>query len=123
MEASNKLLQLLRALLLQLPSLLTLLVCIVFAVVRWKRHPKVSSTLLISLTLLFIHGIAFSVVYTWVPSWFITPANYDPLVTRNVYLVLGLIANTTAAAAFAMLLAAIFMQRKPAPINSENRLV
>ena len=123
MEVSNKLLDLLRALVLQLPSLLTLLVCIVVTIVRWKRHPKVSATLLISLTFLFIHGIAFSVVYTWVPSWFIAPANYDPLVTRNVYLVLGLIANTTAAVGFAMLLAAIFMQRKPAPIGSENRLV
>lgn len=117
MEASNKLLDLLRALVLQLPSLLTLLVCMVFTIVRWKRHPKVSPTLLLSLAFLFIHGIAFAVVYTWVPSLFITSGENDAVVARNVYLVLGLIANTTAAFGLAVLLAAIFMRRKPAPIG------
>lgn len=114
MEASNKLLNLLKAILEQAPSLLTLLGCIVFAITRWKRHPKVSLVLVISLGLLFFHGIVFSAVYNWVPGWFLQAGPYDPAAFRRVYLVLGLISNTSAAVIFALLLAAIFIQRRPA---------
>ena len=112
MEAANKLLDLLKALVEQLPSLLSLIACMIFAVIRWKRHPKVSLLVLISLGLLFVHGIAFSIIYNWVPGWFIKPGTYDPAVMRNVYMVLGLIFNTTAAVIFALLLGGIFMQRR-----------
>ncbi len=113
MDTSQKLLDLLKALAEQLPSLLTLLACMVFAASRWKRHPKVSLMALISLALLFLHGIAFAIIYNWVPDLFIRRGVYtdiQPVIDR-VYLVLGLFYNTALAVAFALLLVSIFMQR------------
>jgi hypothetical protein len=107
--------QMLKELLEQVPSLLTMLVCMVFAIVRWKRHPRVSLVVLISLGLLFFEVLIFLPVFNWVPEWFISSANSEnrEAVIRNVYLVLGLISNGIAAVAFALLLMGIFMQRKP----------
>ncbi len=115
MDTSQKLLDLLKALAEQLPSLLTLLACMVFAASRWKRHPKVSLMALISLALLFLHGIAFAIIYNWVPDLFIRRGVYtdiQPVIDR-VYLVLGLFYNTALAVAFALLLVSVFMQRSP----------
>ena len=115
MGASTKLLDLLKDLLEQLPSLLTLLVCMVVAIVRWKKHSKVSLVVLLSLGFLFFHMLVFAVVYNWVPDWFIASATGADRasVIRNVYLVLGLITNTSLAAGLALLLVAIFMRREP----------
>ena len=110
MDATHKLFDLLKAIVQQLPSLFTLIACMIFAIARWKRSPKVALLVLISLALLFIHGIAFSIIYNWVPGLFIKPV-YDATTMRSVYLVLGLISNGIAAVIFAILLGAIFMQR------------
>ena len=101
----------------QLPSLLTMLGCMVFAFMRWKRHPKVSLVVIAGLGLLFLHVIVFMFVYDLVPPLFFKTDNYENTVTlrRNVYLVLGLISNTTAVVCYGLLLAGIFMQRKRAP--------
>lgn len=112
MDATHKLLDLLKAIVQQLPSLLTLIACMIFAITRWKRSPKVSLLVLTSLALLFVHGIAFAIIYNWVPGWFMKPV-YEATTMRKVYLVLGLISNGSAAVIFAILLGAIFMQRKP----------
>jgi hypothetical protein len=113
MEASNKIFELLKDLLEQLPSFLTIIACLVFAIVRWKRSPTVSQVVLIGLVLLFLHLIVFSIVYTWVPDLFIRAAVAadQPALTRNVYLVLGLITNVSFGLALAVLLTAIFIQR------------
>lgn len=101
----------------QLPSLLTMLGCLVFALLRWKRHPKVSLMVVLGLGLLFLHVIVFLFVYDLVPPLFIRPENYltNATIRRNVFLVLGLISNTVAAVAYGVLLAAVFMQRTRAP--------
>jgi hypothetical protein len=113
MEASNKILELLKGLMEQVPSLLTILGCMVFAIVRWRRHSKVSLLVLIGLGLLFVHSFVFAVVYTWIPDLFIRSADYlnQTSVIRNVYLVLGLISNSSFGVAFAVLLMAIFIHR------------
>ena len=87
----------------------------IFAIAYWKRHPRVSLVVLIALALMFVHVFAFALIYLWVPDWFIKSAGPDNLesVTRNLYLVLGLLSNTVVAVAMALLLAGIFMQRKP----------
>jgi predicted cobalt transporter CbtA len=117
MESSSKLIQYFWALVEQLPSLLTLVGCIIFAITRWKRHPKVSLIVVAGLGLLILHALAFLIIYDVVPPLFINSAdsyqNTEPI-RRTVYLVIGLISNCIAAVAFALLLAGIFMQRKPA---------
>ena len=113
MGETTKLFDLLKDLLEQLPSLFTLLVCMVVAVARWKRHPKVSLVLLLGLGYLILHLLVSAVIYNWVPDWFIQAASEANRATaiRNVYLVLGLVTNASLAIGLSVLLTAIFMQR------------
>jgi heme/copper-type cytochrome/quinol oxidase subunit 4 len=113
MEAGNKLLELLKDLAEQLPSLLTILACMVFAIARWQRTRKVSQVVLTGLVLLFLHLIVFSIVYNWVPDLFIGSASYPSQAStiRIMYLILGLITNSSLGVALAVLLTAIFIQR------------
>jgi len=99
----------------QLPSLLALVACIIFAITRWKRHGRVAMVVAVGLGLLLLHAIVFTCVYTFVPRYFIDYSrDYKEIETtiRNVYLVIGLISNTVAAVAFAVVLTGIFMHRK-----------
>ena len=119
--ASHKLIQYFWSLVEQLPSLLTLVGCIVFALMRWKRHPKVSLLLVAGLGLLLVHAFVFMLIYDLVPPLFIKPDNYanTESIRRTLYLLLGLIANTSIAVSFALLLAAVFTQRNSsAPAGS-----
>lgn len=100
----------------QLPSLLTLVACLIFAITRWKRHGKVAMVVTVGLALLLVHAIVFTCVYNFVPRYFIDYSrDYREIETtiRNVYLVLGWISNTAAVVAFAVLLTGIFLRRKP----------
>jgi len=116
MGISDRLFYLFANFLQQLPSMVALVGCIIFAITRWKRYPKVAMVVTIGLGLLLLHSITFLLVYNFVPSWIIDYSRdyrevQDSI--RNVYLVLGWISNTAAALAFAVLLAGIFMRRKP----------
>ena len=97
MDSSTKFYELIRDLLPQLPSMVVIVVCMIVAVVRWRRHPRPSLIVLLSLTWLLLHGLVNSVMYTWVPDWIIrTGASGDvQQLTQNVYLVLGLITNVS----------------------------
>lgn len=117
METSDQLWQLLRSLLQQLPSLLTLLGCVIFAISRWKRDPQVSLFAGIGLVFLILHAIVFAVVYVWVPGWLIVDRSSTSSF-RSVMLILGLIFNTTLAIGFTLLLVAIFMRRPRAVTNA-----
>jgi hypothetical protein len=103
----------------ELPSLAAYSGCIVFAITRWKRYPKVAPVVTIALAFLLLHEIVFSFVYFFVPSYFIRSARYEDIQTviRNVYLVIGLISNTIAAIGMIVLLTGIFMRRKPGAAN------
>lgn len=110
METSAKITQWLSELAQQLPSLITLLVCMVLVIARWKRHPTVSLLAVIGLFLLLLHGPFFTLIYAQGPSLFLGN-NYTSEDIRSLFLVLGLIFNSTRVIAFAPLLAAIFMGR------------
>ncbi len=110
MESGAKITQLLSELAQQLPSLITILVCIALVITRWKRHPTVSLLAVIGLFLLLLHGPVFALIYAQAPSLLIK-STYTSEDIRNVFLVLGLIFNSTRAIAFAPLLAAIFVGR------------
>ena len=116
MDASDQLWQFFRSLLQQLPSILTLLGCLIFCLVRAKRHPRVSVVAALSLFYLLLHGLVFAGVYTWVPTWFM--AYRPPAQTHTFMMVLRLIYNTTLAIGFGLLLAAIFMRRSPTPAHT-----
>jgi hypothetical protein len=103
----------------QAPSLLTMLACLVFALSRWKRYPKIALVVALSLGLLILHVIVFMFVYDLVPPLFLRSTVYQDYEqnarTRQIFFfVLGLISNIFFAIGFGLLLIAIFMQRKPA---------
>lgn len=110
MESGAKITVWLSELAQQLPSLITLLVCMVLVIARWKRHPTVSLLAALGLFLLMLHGPVFSLIYAQGPSFFLGN-NYTSEGARSLYLVLGLIFNSTRVLAFAPLLAAIFIKR------------
>lgn len=113
---SERIFDLLRNYAEQIPTLLTYTACLIFALTRWKRHPKVSMTVVLALAIFVIQAIVFTIVYTFVPPYFIRSASPENMQTviRNVYLALGLISFSVSAVALALLLTAIFMQRRPA---------
>lgn len=102
----------LRLVLGQLPSLITMLGCMVAALILWKRHPKVSLAVIVSLGLMLLHALVFALAYAWVPSWFITPGTYTA--SQTVYTVLSLLYSGSLAIILAVLLIAVFMQRQTA---------
>ncbi|HEY5884151.1 MAG TPA: hypothetical protein VIT88_05655 [Pyrinomonadaceae bacterium] len=116
MDSSDQLWYFLRSLLQQLPSILTLLGCLIFCLVRTKRHPRVALIAAFSLFYLLIHGIVFAGVYTWVPTWFTAGRSRGGI--QTLMMVLRLIHNTSLALGFGLLLAAIFMRRSPPLIRA-----
>src|SRR2546429_4296534 len=113
----EKLLRLLQDFAEQLPSFLTILGCVIFAVVRWQRNPRVSLVVLIALFILLIQSVVFTIVYNWVPDWIIDSAEVTSkaAVSQKVYLVLGIISNCFLSIGLAVLLVGIFMRRDLPP--------
>jgi|ERR1051325_3069552 len=112
MTTADKLWEVLRAILLQLPSLLAVLGCIVAAIVRWKRHPRVSLTVTISMVLFIVITVTFAFVYTFVPDLLRKPGG-DYKSIQTVITIISFVYNSAWAIALATLLGAVFMQRAP----------
>jgi hypothetical protein len=110
MTTSEKLFEVLRSLLLQLPSTLAILGCIIAAAIRWKRHPTVSLTVILSLVLLIAFTLVFPFIFEFVPDWFRKPGE-EFSSTRWIITTISFIYNSVWAVALAILLSAIFMQR------------
>lgn len=111
MEVVSNILEVLRSLLPQLPSVLTIIVCAVAATIRWKRHPKVSLTVIISLGLLLAITFVYPFIFTFVLRWLRKPED-DFKSLQKIITVIWFFYNSAWGMALAVLLAAIFMQRK-----------
>ena len=110
----NDLFQLVREVAVQFPSLLALLACLVIALVRWKRHPRASLVASLAFVLLILHGLFFSVIYIWIPHWL---GEGTAESHRTFYNMFGLFANALFAIAVAILLVAVFIDRKQASMT------
>lgn len=110
MDTSARLFEVLRNLLLQLPSLLTMLACMAVAIIRWRRHPKVSLTVTISLALLLLLTFVFQFVYSFVPDLIVKPGDFKA--SQTVFMVITFFYNSFWGIALVVLLTAIFMQRR-----------
>ena len=120
---STQLFNLFQSYLEQLPSFLALIAGIVFAMTRWKHHPRVSMVVVIALVFLLLHMIVFTIAYNVVPRWVMrSTESYQDFrtVIDRVYLILGLLSNGVAAIGFGVLLAAIFMRRTAEPVAETN---
>jgi ABC-type Fe3+ transport system permease subunit len=91
--------------------LLTLLICLIVAIARWKRHPKVSLIASLVFVSLILHGLIFSAAYIWLPRWFPGADHSD----RTLFSMLTLISNSLFAVVLGMLLLAVFIDRRRAP--------
>ena len=114
-SVSHDLFELIRNIGPQLISLLTLLICLVVVLTRWKRHPRVSLIAAVGLVLLILHSLVFAVADVWLPRWFINPGYVS---VETFYAIFGLVTSATLAIAFAVLLIAVFIDRKPAEPNT-----
>ncbi len=120
MGSSDKFYDLLWALMEQLPSLITILACLIFVATRWKRYPRVASLVLVSLVLLLLHGPIFAAVYTWVPDLLIDRSSgVNAGISSKIMIVLSLIYHTALAIPFTLLLVSIFRRRNAAPGETE----
>ena len=112
MTGSGILWMIIRRILEQMPSLLAILGGMVAALILWKRHPKVSLTVIVSLGLMLLHALVFAIAYVWVQNWFMSPGTYTA--SQTVYTVLSLLFNASLAIILAVLLIAVFMRRETA---------
>ena len=112
MESPNYFYQIFTTLATQLPSLLTMLGAIVVAINRWKRHPRVSLTVVIAMGLILLHVLFFAFVYAILP----TLTGSAHLTTLRIIQTLVSVAYNLALAIFTtILLGAIFMHRNVPP--------
>ncbi len=118
MRTADKLYEVLTGLLLQLPSLLAIVACLVAAIIRWKRHPKPSLLIVLSLLMLFAITILFAFVYAFVPDWF--RATNDIKTTQTIVMIISFAYNSLWAVALAILLAAIFIKRNNHGLNATS---
>ena len=109
----SDLFQLVREVAVQFPSLLALLVCLVIALVRWKRHPRASLVASLAFVLLMLHGLFFAAIYIWIPHWL---GEGTAESHRTFYNMFGLFASVLFAIAMAILLVAVFIDRKQTSI-------
>jgi len=91
--------------------MLVVLAGIVFAIVRWKRHPKVSALTVVGLLIFQFQSLTFSSLYYFLPrlathGW--TWASID-----NLSIVLALLHDVFFGVAIALLAAAAFSERSP----------
>ena len=101
-----------RNVLLQLPSLLTMCGCIVYAIIRRRQHPQVSLVVIAGLGLLLVAALVFAFVFAFVPDWFVASENFK---TRQTFVsVLSFIYNCSLAIGLGILLMAVFMRRAAA---------
>lgn len=99
-------------LLTQLPTFLTTLVCVVVALVGWKRHPRTSLIVILSLVLLLCEGLAIGAVEYFVPIWLENNGKTESF--GSFYMITGVIYNFAEALTLALLLWAIFGRRTQA---------
>ena len=95
----------------QLPSLLTLLVCLVIVLVRRTRGAKVTITAALGLVLLILHSLVFAVADVWLSRRFV---DAESAYIDHFYAIFGLVSSVCLALAFAVLLVAVFIYRNHA---------
>ncbi len=103
--------------LVRLPIILVQIVGLVFALVYWRRHPKVSLLVVFALAISFCNTLS-SLTATWLPITLVDQgwnyAQIGPLMTT-----MGLIASLVAAISLGLLLFAVFGWRQTSPPDDD----
>ena len=91
------------------PVMLVVLAGIVFAIIRWKRHPKVSAFAIAGLLLFQIQSLAFSSIYYKLPE--LANRGWTWAAIDNVAIAIDVCHDIFYALAIAMLASAVFSSR------------
>ena len=92
------------------PMFLLSLGVIVFAIVRWKRHPRVSLMTMLAFVVYTVEGTLFSVFLYWLPRLMDT-MRLPPRGTENLYFVLFFFEDFVFALIIILLVGAAFSGR------------
>jgi hypothetical protein len=94
-----------------LPLYFLWLLGIILAMIRLRRHPRVSVLAALAFVILILNSMTSSLVTTWLPGYLLKAQNFSAEQVGNVLLMVGVFFNLVSAAAWALVLVAIFAER------------
>jgi hypothetical protein len=97
----------------RIPMLLVSLGGIVFAIARWKRHPRVSLMTVLALALYWVEAFVFLCLRYWLPN-LIEALKISGSAINVLLVVISLLDDFAFAVVIILLVAAAFSGRKPA---------
>lgn len=115
METGNLIIEYLTRLATQLPTLIVLVVGVILALVRWRRHPLVSALACAGIAIVFVNSIVMTGMWTWVPQY-LFESGRDPDVVNVLLRVMGIVSEVIYTAGLALLLVAVFVRRPGASV-------
>lgn len=98
----------------RLPMLLLALGGIVFAIMRWKLHPRASLMTVVALGIYLVDMVVYTLILYWLPS-LVEPMRMSPSASRFFYSVVYFIEDIVMAVTLLLLVAAAFANRKSSP--------
>lgn len=98
----------------QLPLYLVYLIGSIGAIIRWKRHPRASLFLIVSIAISFVTAIILTIVQMWLP-YYLATLKVDAVSISYYFYGLNVIGNLIRALTFVFVLLAVFVERSPAP--------
>ena len=98
----------------RLPMLLLALGGIVFAIMRWRLHPRASLMTVIALSLYLVDMVVYTLILYWLPN-LVEPMRMSPSASRWFYSVVYFIEDMVFAVTLILLVAAAFANRRSIP--------
>jgi hypothetical protein len=98
----------------RLPMLLLALGGIVFAIMRWKLHPRASLITVVALGIYLVDMVVYTMILYWLPS-IVEPMRMSASASRFFYSVVYFIEDIVMAVTILLLVAAAFANRKSRP--------
>ncbi|HEY5884150.1 MAG TPA: hypothetical protein VIT88_05650 [Pyrinomonadaceae bacterium] len=95
----------------RVPLFLLLFAGIVFALVRWNRHPRVSFLVILGLVFYLLESTFFTFIVFLLPN--IIPTGLAIVASNAFYTVLFILDDVAYAAVIILLVSAVFTQRNP----------
>ncbi len=95
----------------RLPMLLLALGGIVFAIMRWKLHPRASLMTVVALGIYLVDMVVYTMILYWLPS-IVEPMRMSTSASRFFYSVVYFIEDIVIAVTIILLVAAAFANRK-----------
>ena len=100
------------------PVMLVVLAGIIFAIVRWKRHPKVSALAIAGLLVFQLQALAFSSMYYFLPR--LATRGWSWASIDNLSVVMDVVHDIFYAVSVAILAGAVFSKRPKHPLPVKN---